>query len=154
MARTTITAAIVTKLDRLLAEGHACALVAAELGITEYVVGVVANDKIGKGRLPRPDRLRLQPFQSPRCADAASIRMIQRMLDVKILRHGQIAREAGVSVNIVEQVSAGKRLPISTERPFLFKDLGERFLERPIRCPGCNAMISIAPCRACRALRS
>ena len=47
MDHTVVTAAVITEADRLLAEGLDHATIAAQLGITEYVVGVVANDKLG-----------------------------------------------------------------------------------------------------------
>ena len=154
MNRPLITAAIVQETDRLLAEGIDHAVIAARLGITEYVVGVIDGDKLGKGR-PQPQRPsgRRQGHTTNRGVDAATIRMIQRMLVVGMLNHKQIAREAHVSAHIVEEVASGRRSAVSTDRPAVFKDLGEHFLPEPIRCSGCRAKISIVPCRACRALR-
>ena len=117
------------------------------------MVRVVAHDKLGRGRRPRPDRHDYRAENSQRGVDAASIRMVQRMLQVDMLPRREIAREAGVSENIVEQVAAGRRLAVSTERPFAFKDLGERLLEKPRRCWGCGAPLAIVPCRTCRARR-
>ena len=148
-----ITAAVIMDVDRLLAEGRDCQTIASQIGITEYVVSVVANDKLGKGRQPRPDKSNYRVECSQQGIDSANIRMIQRMLQIGILNQQQIAREAGVSRRVVEDVVAGKRLPVSTERPFAFKDLGERFLEKPRRCWGCGAPLSIVPCRTCRARR-
>ena len=148
-----ITAAAIMEVDRLLAEGIDHAAISARLGITEYVVGVVAHDKLGRGRRPRPDRHGYRAENSQRGVDAASIRMVQRMLQVGMLPRREIAREAGVSLNIVEEVAVGKRLPLSTERPFAFQDLGERILAESLRCWGCGGVLSIAPCRTCRARR-
>ena len=85
--------------------------------------------------------------------DAVTIRMIQRMIDVGILNYGEIAQEAGVSRGVVEGLATGKREPVSTERPIVFKDLGERALPKPIRCSGCRATITVVPCLVCRARR-
>jgi len=148
-----ITAATVMEVDRLLAQGVDHAAISARLGITAYVIGVVANDKLGRGRIPRPDRCSDHSQNSQRGVDAATIRMIERMLQVGMLRNRHIAREAGVSENIVEQVAAGTRLAVSTERPFVFEDLGERLLAKPRRCWGCGAPLAIVPCRTCRARR-
>jgi hypothetical protein len=62
-----------------------------------------------------------------------------------------IAREAGVSPNTVTDVACGRRVAITLAKPIL--NDGERFLPDSIRCSGCHAMISVAPCRACRAKR-
>ena len=154
MERTVITAAVIAEVNRLLAEGVDHATIATRLGITEYVVGVVDGDELGKGR-PQPPGLSHRRQENSACrAEATTIRMIQRMLQVGMLCRRQIAREAGVSLNIVERVAVGKRLPINGGRPAVFKDLGERFLEKPILCTQCGGMISIIPCRACRALVS
>lgn len=154
MKHTDITASVVDEIDRLLAEQTAHAAIAERLNVSEYLVGVIAGDKIGRGRRSPPDAAGRRSFNSLRGIDAATIRSIQRMLQVSMRSQRQIALETGVSTRIVEMVAAGERLPISTERPFVLKDLGERFLEKPIRCAECGAMLSIVPCRACRALRS
>ena len=154
MERTVIRAAVIAEVNRLLAEGVDHATIAARLDVTEYVVGVVDGDVIGKGRPQPPDLSHGRMRNNVRGVEATTIRMIQRMLQVNLLSRRQIAREAGVSLSTVEDVTAGRRMPVSTERPIVFKDLGERFLERPIRCSDCGAMISIVPCRACRALVS
>jgi hypothetical protein len=151
--RREITAALVEEADRLLSKGVDRAVIAARLGVTEYVLEVMARDRFRNGR-PQP---RQQFAHGARTVqpgvDAATIRMIQRMLAVGILNYRQIAREAGVSPHIVEQVATGKRPPLSTERLRAFKDLRERFLPEPIRCSVCSAKIAIVPCRACRARR-
>jgi hypothetical protein len=73
------------------------------------------------------------------------------MLDGGWLEPVQIAREAGVSMNLVTDVAMGRRDAVSTTRPTLNE--GEEFLPRPIRCEECGGLISIVPCRACRANR-
>ena len=154
MERADITAAVIAEADQLLALGLDHATIAARLHITGYVVGVVDGDELGKGRPQPRDLYGWRVPNRSRGVDATTIHMIERMLQVGLLCRRQIAREAGVSLNIVEQVAAGKRLPVTTGRPIVFKDLGERFLEEPVRCSHCGAMISIVPCRICRALRS
>jgi DNA-binding CsgD family transcriptional regulator len=150
LMRKEITQDVVAEAERMLAEGAERAAVAARLGITRYVVRVVARHR-NRPVVPPP----LQPkvgrrVRNPqRGLDASTIRSIQRMLAVGILPHREIAREAGVSPNTVADVAAGRRKAITMVRPFLEK--GERFLSDPIRCSGCHAMISVAPCRACRA---
>ena len=147
---TQITGAVVNDIDRLLAQGVGHAVIAAELTVSEYVVGVIAGDKLRVGRPPLPDRPGRRVSSVCRAVDAATIRMIERMLQVGILNQSQIAREAGVSASVVKRVAAGKRLAVSKERPYLFKDLGERFLPAPIYCSGCGAKLSIVPsARAC-----
>jgi len=153
MDRKQITAAVIEEADRLLAEGVDHTVIATQLGLTEYVVEVIAGDTIGRGRKQPPQKHTRRVTNAQKGIDAATIRMIQRMLAVKWMGFDQIARQAEVSRSVVKQVAAGKRLAISTGRPIVFKDLGEQFLPRPIRCPGCHAMISIVPCRACRARR-
>ena len=149
--RREITAEVVQQVDRLLAEGVDHATISARLGITEYVVGVIAGDAHGHEEGEGGDHSR--PHVAPRqnAVDAATVRMIQRMLAVGWLNHIQIAREAGVSPNFVSQVATGKRLVMATTRPPL--DHGERFLPKTIRCSGCRRRILVVPCRICRALR-
>ena len=149
MDRRPITAAITNEIDRLLAAGIGHTAIATQLGVTDYVVQVIAGDK---DRPPRRRTKRRVHNRQPG-VDAITIRMIQRMLDVGILNSGEIAREAGVSRGVVEGLATGKREPVSTERPIVFKDLGERALRTPIRCSGCHATITVVPCRACRARR-
>jgi len=151
MDRKQITAAVIEEADRLLAEGIDHAVIATQLGLTEYVVDVIAGDTIGRGRKQPPQKHIRRVTNAQRGIDATTIRMIQRMLAVSWLSSGEIAREARVSRSVVERVAAGKRPAVNTGRPIVFKDLGERFLHKPIRCPGCHGMISIVPCRACRA---
>jgi hypothetical protein len=153
MDRREITAAVVEEADRLLAEGVEHATISARIGITQYVVRVMADDKLRIGRKQPRQKSTRRGKRMHQGVDAATIRRIQRMLEVGILSHYQIAREAGVSDHLVGRVAAGRRAAVSTERPAVFKDLGERFLPTPIRCQGCRAMISIVPCRACRAQR-
>jgi hypothetical protein len=148
-----ITADVIREVDCLLAQGMDHVAISEQLEVTAYVIGVVANDKLGRGRSPRPDRYSYHTRNCHRGFDAATIRMIERMLQVGMLNQRHIAREVGVSRRIVDEVAAGKRLPVSTERPFAFEDLGERLLVKPRRCWGCGAMLAIVPCRYCRARR-
>jgi hypothetical protein len=83
--------------------------------------------------------------------EAVTVRRIQRMLDVGWLNHKEIAREAGVSANFVADVASGRRQAVTLGMPILTE--GEQFLPRPIRCIGCAALISVVPCRGCRARR-
>ena len=153
MERRQITATVIKGVDRLLAKGIDYPTIAARLGITPYVVGVVANDGLGRGHSPRPNRCSYRSDQLNQYVDSATIRMIQRLLAAHWLDFGEIAREAGVSQAVVEDVAAGRRPAITSERPFVFKDLEERFVEESIRCSVCGAMLSIVPCRACRRRR-
>ena len=154
MYRKPITAAAIDHVDRLLAEGKDHALIAGQTGVTEYVIGVIVGDKLRVGRPQPSDRFARRSTNPIRSIDAGTIRMIQRMLGVGVLNQRQIAREAGVSAHIVQMVSTGERLTVTTERPLVFAELGELFLEEPIRCQECGAMIYITPCRACRARRN
>ena len=149
-----ITQTVVAGIDRLLDQGCAYAEIAKRLAVSEYLVGVVASDKIGRRRRLPPAICGRQPPVPPRSTDAATVEMVRRMLELNRFSHRQIGREIGVSKRTVERIAVGERLPDSTERPLVFKELGERFLKWPIRCKECGAKISIAPCRACRALRS
>ena len=153
MKRTEITAQLVMTIDRLLANGVDHATIATRLGITEYVVAVIANDWLGRGRRPRIDKPCHRKPHPQQGVDVATVRGIQRMLDVGWLNYSGIAREAGVTRRLVEEIAVGKRPQVTTKRPFIFKDLGERFLAKSIRCLTCGASISIVPCRTCRALR-
>ena len=153
MDRTELTAAAVTETERLLRRGIDQATIAARLGLSEYVVGVIANDPDRPKKKPRPSKSvhhRVRNVQ--RDIDATTIRMVQRMLEVGILDYAGIAHEAGVSINTVGDVARGERPAVTLVRPVL--DKGERFLARPIRCRVCRASISVAPCRACRARRA
>jgi hypothetical protein len=51
MQRREITAAVVGGIDRLLAEGRRHTTIAKRLGVTKYIVQVIARDK---GRMGRP----------------------------------------------------------------------------------------------------
>jgi len=152
MDRRLITAAVAEEADRLLAQGEDYATIAARLKITEYVVGLMAENRKNDDErsLPTRSARRFPPWQ--KSVDAVTVRRIQGMLDVGWLNYTQIAREAGVSSNFVTKVVQGERLPVSTERPVL--DDGERFLPVPIRCSVCRGLISIVPCRACRTRRA
>jgi len=152
MDRKEITSSLVKQIETLLAEKVDSAAISGRLGITQYVVEVIANDvdrPVGHSRPPCRTSRRV-PNTKPGI-DASTIRMIQRMLAVGILNHAAIAREAGVSPNTVSDVAAGRRKAVTTRRLNPGKD--EQFLPQPIRCGECGSLISVAPCRACRARR-
>ena len=153
MDRRPITGSVVDEIERLLSQGIRRDVIASHLGVTKYIVQVIAEDE--------QDRRQAQPRQhstavAPRFykfIDAATIRMVQRMLAAGDLNRSQIAREADVSPQLVQRIWKGKRLAVSAQRPHVFKDIGEKFLEKPVQCDECQAMIEIVPCRACRARR-
>jgi DNA-binding CsgD family transcriptional regulator len=151
MYRAEITAELVAEAQRMLADGVDHATIAQRLDITPYVVGLLACNRHLKacGKTPRCVSRPVPNMQ--RGIDAVTIRMVQRMLAAGVLRQGEIAREVGISSNMVAEVAHGKRLPVSTWRPYLQE--GERFLPAPIRCSVCRANISVVPCRACQARR-
>jgi hypothetical protein len=140
-------------IDRLLDQGLDPNAIAERLGITPYVVDVVANDERGRGRVPHEVQSEYGSDRRQRGVDAATIRAIQRMVSVRWLNLREIANEAGVSNALVEQVAAGKRAAMTTERPFVFEDLGEQPVAELHRCSTCGAPLSIVPCRACRVRR-
>lgn len=151
MRRREIIPEVVAGMERLLKRGCDHAEIAERLAVSTYVVEVIAGDveRIGR-RPPRRDKGYRYPSR-PNTADMATVRMIQRMLDVGILRHKEIAREAHVSANFVTMVAQGERIPLDTSRPPLLPE--ERFLKVPIRCSLCGRRLSIVPCRACQAMR-
>ena len=152
MERTAITSSLVDEIETLVADDVDSAAIAARFGVTQYVVEVIANDvdpREGPSRPPRHDHRRV-PSTKP-VIDVSTIRMVQRMLAAGVLKHSEIAREAGVSANTVSDVATGKRKAVTTKR--LQTDEGEQFLPEPIRCGDCGALISVAPCRACIATR-
>lgn len=147
MQRTEVTAELVAEAERMVAQGATTAAVATALGITPYVAELIANNR---GCQPCGQSHERGPRRIPNAQkghDAVTIRMVRRMLDGGMLRHVEIAREVGVSTNMVTDVARGKRLPISMCNPYLQE--GERFLPEPIRCSVCRALISVVPCRAC-----
>jgi hypothetical protein len=152
MYRAEITAALVAQAEGMLAEGADHAAIARRLGITPYIVQLLADNRhlTACGKTPR--RVKRRAANMRLGIDAVTIRMVQRMLAAGILRQGEIARESGVSPSLVSAVAAGRRQPISTWRPCLQE--GERFLPEPIRCSVCRANISVVPCRACRTRRN
>jgi hypothetical protein len=151
MPRTRITGGLVSEIERLLDRNDDHATIAAGLDVGENVVSVIAGDKLRVGRPQVADLHEQRMLNGCRGIGAPTVRMVQRMLQVGILNQQQIAREAGVSPHIVEQVAAGLRGTVSTERPFVFADLDERFMPVPVRCAECGVLISVVPCRACRA---
>ena len=153
MNRKPITARIVKEIDRLLAQNIEHGMIAVRLKVSEYLVRTIANDSERQNCVSAPPQ-RIRPQRKPyRGVEAAEIRMIQRLLEVGVLKPSVIAREVRVSRDVVEEVACGKRIFASTERPLIFRDLGEQFFVVPKRCGECGARISIVPCRTCRALR-
>lgn len=148
MERSEITGAVVTQAEALLAEGAPHAAIAAQLGMTEYVVGLIAGPARGRGPAPKSQSTGRRLNSTPCEIDAATIRRIQRMLAVGWLSRNEIAREAGVSRNLVSEVARGKRKAQTLRQQSVAA--GEVFLARPIRCGKCGALLSIVPCRACR----
>ena len=151
MHRTEITAEVVARADRLATFRIGPAMIAKRLGITRYVAGLLVRNA---SLPPRLGRLRISGYMALNVQpglEATTVRRIQRMIQVGWLNHTQIAREAGVSLNTVSDVASGKHLAISTDRPCLAK--GERFSPQLDRCKECGALLSVMPCRACRARR-
>ena len=147
-----ITADLVHRAEQMLRVGINVPRIASRLGVTQYVVRVIAGDDECRDGSPSPQRAvrRRVPNSTP-SIDPATIRMIQRMLAVGMLTHVQIAREAGVSPNTVTDVASGNRPAVAVWSPCLRR--GERFVPEAIRCSVCRAMISVVPCRACEATR-
>ncbi len=147
---------MVDAVERLLAQRVPVPAIAARVGVTPYVVGVIREDRrrnpVDRQRVgPRARRTGRRVPNRQSSIDAATIRLIARMLAPGHLSHAEIAREVGVSTSTVDAVATGRRQAITLRRPVL--DEGETFLPRPIRCSVCRALISVIPCRACRAER-
>jgi hypothetical protein len=147
MLRTEITAELVQKADRMLRVGMDVPAIATALGITPYVAKIIARYQKRKMRGRMPPRAGERVVNWQKGLPATTIRRIQRMLDVNILPYRTIAREAGVSCNMVGLVARGIRLPISARRPYLTR--GEHFVPEGVRCGICGATILVLPCRAC-----
>ena len=148
MEHTEITAAVVARFDQLFNRGTALETIVRRLGITPYVARLLAqspNQKQPNIKMRKTAR-RVRNIQ--RGVDAATIRRIRRMLIVGHLNHHEIAREAGVSANLVAHVASGKRAPVSCCQPVL--DEGEAYVSHAQRCPGCGGLLVVIPCRACR----
>jgi hypothetical protein len=151
MDRTEVNAAVVRKAESMLDAGAEHTTIGGRLGLTSYVVGLLAHNRhLPPGGPPSRSLARRIP-NTQRGIDATTIRMIRRMLDVGILPQVEIARLVGVSANTVCDVASGKRLPISTWEPYL--QAGERFLKEPIRCSVCRGLVTVVPCRVCRTHR-
>jgi len=153
--RPEITPELIAQAERLLAEGHPQDQIAKELGITAYVVGLIA-EQLGKSSSKKPSCSRKPPRQrpcQPRPAglDAATIRLIQRMLALNWYHNSEIGLAARVSHDIVGAVKAGRRKAVNQARPVLSE--GERFIPETIRCPTCGYRVEILPCRICAATR-
>src|SRR3972149_5188271 len=73
-----ITAAIVDQADRLLAFKIDHATIAARLGITECVVGVIAGDPHRNGRRQPPELYARHVRHRPNAVDVSVVRMVQR----------------------------------------------------------------------------
>jgi hypothetical protein len=148
--RTEITAGVVDQADLLLAFRLDHATIAKRLGLTEYVVGVMAADRLRNGRRQPPDLHARHVRNRRKAVDVSIICMIQRMLAIGFLNHRQIAREVGVSMSVVTQIANGERTAVSTLRAVLSD--GERFVPESVRCGECGRKVYVLPCRACRAL--
>ena len=147
MPYTTVTASVVGEIDRLLAEGLTPATISTRLNVSAYVVGVIAGDKIGRECQPPSGLSDCRAANRSDDVDAVTIRRIQRMLAVGWLNREQIAHEAGVVANTVSKVALGKR-PLRTLRHMEVGDT-QAVLREPIRCAGCGALLTVAPCQAC-----
>lgn len=151
MDRTEVTAAVVKKAESMLDAGARHTVIAGRLGLTSYVVGLLARNRHLPPGGPSSRSLARRIRNTQRGIDATTIHMIRRMLDAGILPQVEIARLAGVSANTVGDVASGKRLPLSTWEPYL--QAGERFLKEPIRCSVCRGLVTVVPCRVCRTRR-
>ncbi len=147
MVREPITAEVVEEIDHLLAQGIDPVTISGRLNLSEYVVRVIDGDMIGKGRRPPKGATDCRVVRSIRDVDVSSIRLVQRMLAGGWLNQEQIAREAGVSPNIVYDIALGRR-PSSM---LSHMEVGptQVFLPDPMRCAGCGALLNVAPCHAC-----
>ena len=152
MDRPVITAAVVSEAERMLDADTEHATIASQLALTPYVVEILARNR----HVPPCEGLDRSATRhvhnTQRGVDAMTIRRIQRMHDVGVLNHTEIARFAGVSPNTVTRVARGNRVPVSRSVPYLQPD--ERILQEPIRCSVCRGLISVVPCRACRTRRA
>lgn len=150
MSHTTITAELVAEAERMLAKGGRQRTIAVKLGITPYIVGMIAcNRRLEpRGKPLRHVSRRVGNYQKG--IDAMTIRLIQRMLEIRMLPHSAIAREVGVAPSTVKRVASGTRSAISMWKPYLQEE--EQFLAKPIHCRGCQKRIYVLPCRICQAL--
>jgi len=152
MNRPTITAALVSQAEQMLDAGAEHEAIASRLGVTHYVVGVLARTgHIPPCKISHHTAARNIP-NTQRGVDATTIRRIRRMLDVGMLNHKEIARFAGVAPNTVTRIAQGKCLPVPRSAPYLQPD--ERRLLEPVRCSVCHGLLLVAPCRACRTRRA
>ena len=70
-----ITATVVAGIDRLLDQQCPRAEIAKRLGVSEYLVGVIAGDGIGRQRRRPPVIVGRKAPTPLRCTDAATVRM-------------------------------------------------------------------------------
>jgi DNA-binding CsgD family transcriptional regulator len=148
MKRKMITPDMVAEMEWLLAEKIKPAEIAVKLGISRYVVEVVARDDGFRGGSARQPRSKSGIVHENVTLDYGTIRRIQRMLSVGVLTYEEICRELGVSKSTVRDVASGRRPMVVYARPHLGR--GERFLSQPRRCRICGANLIVSPCRACR----
>ena len=150
--RPEVTAERIGQFERLLDSGVALDAAAGLMGLTPYVARLIRRHRRMPGAGPkRGNKGTHRPAHTRSGVEATTIRRIQRMLEVGWLEPTEIAREAGVSLNVVAEVATGRRDAISTTHATL--DKGERFLARPVRCEECGGLISVLPCRVCRVER-
>ena len=151
-SRPMVTIETVQKIERLLAAGLPHRDIAAQCGVTTYVVGVIANDENRPRKAP-PRRGRNHGVVYDRYwLSAVDVWRIQRMLEAGFLTTDEIGREVGVGSDTVIRIAKGLR-PAITIIAAPVSD-GEAFLPVPIRCKGCGGLISVTPCRVCEARRA
>jgi hypothetical protein len=152
MNRREITADLVHRAEQMLTVGIAVPTIAAQLGTSRYVVGVIAGDLRRPGPPPPERKVTRRIPGACRSIDVGTMRLVRRMLDARYLNLSEIAREAGVSDSTVSDVALGKRDLGQGLRPRLRE--GEQYVREGARCPHCGAMVVVLPCRACVARRN
>lgn len=149
MDRKEITAEIVAGIERLLLFGLKPAAIASRLGVSRYVVRVIAGDKHRPACAPPTEPKSRRIPNACRALDASTVRMVRRMLDVGFLPPSEIAREARVSESTVSVIARGQ-WRVGERFPPRLMD-GEQYVSEGTRCPTCGAAIVVVPCRACGA---
>jgi hypothetical protein len=144
-----ITPELVHRAEQMLWVDIEAPIVASQLGVSEYVVGVIAGDDRRPGPPPAPRPVSRRVTRACRSVDAGTIRLIRRMLDARSLNYVEIAREAGVSESTVSAVARGVRHLGTGLRPRL--DAHEQYLPEGTRCTRCGLSVVVLPCRACAA---
>jgi len=144
--RRKITAELVQEAGRLFAQGQALQAVAADLGITPYIAGLLQENvhTTWASTPPPPQGRGLSMRQTP--IDEATLRQVQRMLAVHWLQPCEIARQAGVDEASVRHIKAGKYL-VRNSKSIIAPH--EQLLSQPRRCRECGGLIYITPCRLC-----